>query len=141
MPHPTPYLGFDGNCADAMRFYEKALNGTLQVLMTNGESPLASHFPAETHGRILHARLALPDGGMLMAGDTPPSATPYTGIKGVAITLNYDSTADAERAFASLAEGGKITMPMQPTFWAKTWGMLQDRFGVGWIVNGELLPL
>jgi PhnB protein len=140
MPHPTAYLSFDGNCAEAMRFYERALRGKLEIMMTNGESPMAEHFPPATHGRMLHARLALPDGGLLMAGDCP-GHIPYEGIKGLSLTLNYTSVAEAERAFAALAEGGSVTMPMQPAFWAKTWGMLVDRFGTPWIVNGELLPL
>jgi PhnB protein len=140
MPHPTAYLSFDGNCAEAMRFYERALRGKLEIMMTNGESPMAEHFPPATHGRMVHARLALPDGGLLMAGDCP-GHIPYEGIKGLSLTLNYTSVAEAERAFAALAEGGSVTMPMQPAFWAKTWGMLVDRFGTPWIVNGELLPL
>ena len=140
MPHPIAYLGFNGNCADAMRFYERALGGKLEVLMTNGASPIAAHCPPETHGRILHARLALPGGGVLMAGDCP-TTVPYDGIKGVSLTLNYDTTAEAQRAFRALGEGGQITMPMQPAFWAKSWGMLVDRFGTPWIVNGELLPV
>lgn len=140
MPHPTAYLAFDGNCAEAMRFYERALAGKLEVLMKNGESPMAAHFPAATRDRILHARLALPDGGVLMAGDCPASM-PYDGIKGVSLTLNYGTIPEAERAFKALAEGGTVTMPMQPAFWARTWGMLVDRFGTPWIVNGELLPI
>ena len=75
-----------------------------------------------------------------MAGDCPTS-TPYEGIKGVSLTLNYDTTQEAERVFRALSEGGQITMPMQPAFWAKSWGMLVDRFGTPWIVNGELLPI
>ena len=140
MPHPIAYLAFNGNCADAMRFYERALGAKLEVLMTNGASPMAAHCPPESHDRILHARLALPDGGVLMAGDCP-GTMPYEGIKGVSLTLNYDSSAEAERRFHALAEGGQVTMPLQPTFWARTWGMLVDRFGTPWIVNGELLPL
>jgi PhnB protein len=140
MPHPTAYLAFDGNCAEAMRFYERALDAKLEVLMSNGESPIAEHFPSDSAGRILHARLALPGGGVLMAGDCP-AGMPYEGIKGMSLTLNYDSIPEAERAFDALAQGGKVTMPMQPAFWARTWGMLVDRFGTPWIVNGELLPL
>lgn len=139
MVHPIPYLSFDGNCADAMRFYERALGAKLEVLMPNGESPMAEHFPPETHGRILHARLALPGGGMLMAGDCPGHLQ-YEGIKGVSLTMNYDTTKEAERAFTALADGGTVTMPLQPAFWAKTWGMLVDRFGTSWIVNGAMLP-
>jgi PhnB protein len=140
MPHPTPYLAFNGNCAEAMRFYARALDAKLEVLMTNGESPMAAHFPPETADRILHARLVLLGGGVLMAGDCPPNM-PYEGIKGVSIALNYDLVAEAERAFKALGENGTVTMPMQPTFWAKAWGMLVDQFGTSWIVNGELLPI
>jgi PhnB protein len=140
MPHPTAYLSFNGNCAEAMRFYEHALESRLEILMTNGASPMASMCPAESHDRILHARLALPGGGLLMAGDCP-THLPYEGIKGVAFALNYDTIPEAERAFRALSEGGTITMPLQPAFWAKTWGMLVDKFGTPWIVNGELIPI
>jgi PhnB protein len=140
MPHPIAYLSFNGNCADAMRFYERALGGKLEVLLTGGASPLADQMPKQWAHRILHARLALSDGGLLFAGDCPADM-PYEGIKGVSMTLNYASTDEAERAFSALAEGGSVTMPMQPAFWAKAWGMLVDRFGTSWIVNGELVPL
>jgi PhnB protein len=140
MPHPIAYLGFDGTCADAMRFYERALGGTIEVMMSNAESPVAAQCAPGSGHRILHARLSLPGGGVLMAGDCPQLPR-YEGIKGVCLTLNYDTVAEAQRRFAALAEGGTITMGMQPTFWAKAWGMLTDRFGTPWIVNGELLPL
>ena len=140
MPHPIAYLSFNGNCADAMRFYETALESKLQTLLTNGESPMAAQCTPESHNHILHACLVLPGGGMLMAGDCP-GTMPYEGIKGVSLTLNYDTIAEAERAFKALSEGGKITMPMQPAFWSKAWGMLTDKFGTPWIVNGELIPI
>ena len=140
MPHPIAYLAFNGTCADAMRFYERALEAKLELLLTTGASPIAAHCPPDTHDRILHARLVLPGGGMLMAGDCPTNV-PYEGIKGVSLTLNYDTITEAERAFKALSEGGSISMPMQPAFWAKSWGMLVDKFGAPWIVNGELLPI
>ena len=140
MPHPIAYLAFNGNCAEAMRFYEGALGGTLEVLMSGADSPMAAHIPKEAAHRILHARLALQDGGILFAGDAPEHV-PYEGIKGVSITLNYDTIAEAHKVFSALAAGGQVTMPMQPAFWAKTWGMLVDKFGTPWIVNGELIPL
>jgi PhnB protein len=140
MPQPIPYLAFDGDCAEAVRFYERALGGKLEVLMSGADSPMAADMPKEFAHRILHARLALPDGGVLFAGDAPGNV-PYEGIKGVSITLNYDTTAQAHRVFDALAAGGAVTMPMQPAFWARTFGMLVDRFGTPWIVNGELLPI
>ena len=138
MPPPIAYLVFDGTCAEAMRFYERALEAKLEVLMTNGESPIAEHRAPGTADRILHARLALPGGGVLMAGDSTGGAA-YEGIKGVPLALNYDSVREAESAFAALSEEGKVTMPLQATSWSKTWGMLVDRFGTPWMVNGELL--
>ena len=136
MTQAIAYLAFDGNCADAMRFYEGALGGKLEVLMSGAESPMADQMPKEYAHRILHARLALPGGGLLYAGDCPVNV-PYEGIKGVSIAVDYASVAQAETVFAALSDGGHVSMPMQPAFWAKKWGMVTDRFGTPWIVNGE----
>ena len=138
MPQPTAHLAFDGNCAEAMHFYEQALDAKLQTLMLNGQSPLAAHIPPEYHNRILHAYLVLPDGGALMAADCMTNV-PYEGMKGFSLALNYLTVAQAERVFSALAQGGTVSMPMQATFWAKTFGMLTDRFGTPWMINGELI--
>ena len=140
MPQPIAYLSFNGTCKEAMEFYQRALGGKIEVMMSGADSPMAEQIPKEFAHRILHARLVLKDGGILFAGDSP-AQFPYEGIKGVSITLNYDTIAEAERAFNALAEGGQVTMPMQPAFWAKSWGMLLDKFGTPWIVNGEMLPI
>jgi len=140
MTQAIAYLAFNGTCADAMRFYEQALGGKLEVLMSGAESPMAQHMPKEFAHRILHARLVLPGGGMLYGGDAP-AHLPYEGIKGVSITVDYDSVAQAEKVFAALTAGGQVTMPMQPAFWAKSWGMAVDKFGTPWIVNGEPIPV
>ena len=140
MTQAIAYLAFNGNCADAMRFYEKALGGKLEVLMSGAESPMAAQMPKEFAHRILHARLALPGGGTLFAGDAPANV-PYEGIKGVSITVDYDAVAQAQKVFDALAAGGQVSMPMQPAFWAKQWGMLVDKFGTPWIVNGEPIPV
>jgi PhnB protein len=141
MPQPIAYLAFDGNCADAMRFYERALGAKLEALLKGSESPMAAQMPPEAADRIMHARLVFEDGGVLYAGDCCTQGPPYEGIKGVSLALNYDTVAQAQRAFDALAEGGRVTMAMQPVFWAKTWGMLVDRFGTAWIINGELIPI
>jgi PhnB protein len=138
MPFPTAYLSFNGTCAEAMRFYEKTLHGKLRALMRNGDSPMAEHTPKEAHHLILHAYLELPGNGVLMAGDAP-RGMPYEGMKGFTLALNYETVEEAIRVFDALAEGGQIQMPMQPSFWAKRWGMVTDKFGTPWIVNGEML--
>lgn len=138
MPHPIAYLSFNGNCAEAMRFYERALGGKLEKMIRNGDTPWAAQMPPEHNHLIMHAYLALDGGGVLFAGDCQQGV--YEGIKGLSLTLNYDTIEQAQRVFNALADGGTITMPMQPSFWAKTWGMLTDRFGTPWIINGEMLP-
>jgi PhnB protein len=137
---PIPFLGFDGTCAEAMRFYEKVLGGTIKVMMTGAQSPIADQIPKEFADRILNAQLELPGGALLFAGDAP-SHVQYEGIKGVSIALNFDTVEEAEAIFNSLAQGGRITMPFSPTFWAAKFGMLVDKYGVAWIINGELRPL
>jgi PhnB protein len=136
---PIAYLSFDGNCAEAMRFYEKVLGGQLFVL-TAGASPMADQTPPELRDKVMHAALTLPSGGQLYAGDHWPGQA-YEGIKGVTLTLNYDTVAEAQRIFDALSAGGKVTMPMSESFWAKTFGMLTDRYGCPWIVNGESKPM
>jgi PhnB protein len=139
MSDPIPYLAFDGNCAEAMRYYEKALGAKLEVLMDGASSPMADQVSKEHAHRIIFSRLVLPDGGLVYAGDTP-AHLPYEGIKGISLVLNYDTVDRARAVFDQLAAGGQVNMPMQPSFWAKAWGMLVDKYGVAWMVNGEVQP-
>jgi len=132
------YLGFDGNCAEAMRFYERVLNGKLVMLLKNGESPMADQIPAEDADRIMHARLEF-HGQVLMAGDAPRDAG-YQGMSGFCVALGYPTEAEARRVFDALAEGGKVNMPFGRSFWAEGFGMLIDRFGTPWILNGGSIP-
>lgn len=129
------YLFFDGTCADAMRFYERTLGGKLS-LMTHAESPMAAQTPPGSANRILHARLEL-DGHVLMASDSMVGH-PYEGMKGFSLSLTYLTASDAQKVFDALAQGGKVTMPMQKTFWAEGFGMLVDRFGTPWMVGGGM---
>lgn len=132
------YLSFNGNCAEAMRFYAHALDARLETLLTVGQSPMAADSPPEVHGQVMHAYLVGP-GFTLMAGDA--MGMPFEGVKGVTMTLSYDSVDEARQRFAALAEGGTVTMAMTESFWAQIFGMVTDRFGVPWIVNGALKPL
>ena len=131
------YLTFDGNCAEAMRFYEKTLGGTLK-LMTHGESPMAAETPPEAKDRIMHAHLDLGD-RVLMASDAM-LGQPGQAMNGFHLSLNYDAPEEGKRVFDLLADGGKITMPYGKTFWAEGFGMLRDRFGTPWMVNAGMAP-
>jgi PhnB protein len=136
MSNLSPYLFFDGNCADAMRFYERTLGGKLD-LMKASDSPVAAEMPPGSGDHTLHARLVLDDGRVLMASDWIASE-PYPGKKGFSLSLGYPTVAEAQRVFDALAEGGRVNMPFQKTFWAESFGMLEDRFGTPWMVNGEM---
>jgi PhnB protein len=142
----TPYLAFNGNTREVFRFYEQALGARIQTMMRFADMPKMAA-PAEgceggmpPSDSIMHACLELPGGAMLFAGDAPPGR-PYDGIKGAMLALQYDTVDQAQSAFHALAQGGKVTMPLGPTFWSKTFGMLTDRFGVSWAVNGEPIPM
>jgi PhnB protein len=127
----TPYLTFNGDCARAFRFYEQTLGGTLGM-QTHAESPMAGQTPAEWSDRILHARLDVGN-AVLMGSDRPPSSVETPA--GFAVSLTVDTPDEAERVFAALAEGGRVQMPLQQTFWAARFGMVTDRFAIPWMVN------
>lgn len=128
------YLTFDGNAAEAMRFYEKTLGGKMHMMMTMGEAPGAEQFPPGAANRIMHAALTYGD-GMLMASDTMPGQV-YEGMKGFGVALTIETVADAQRVFNAFADGGNVTMPFAKTFWVEAFGMVTDRFGTPWLING-----
>ncbi len=138
MPQLNAYLSFDGNCAEAMKFYARVLDAKLEALITYGQAPADMPCPASDADRIMHAHLVHPDFSF-MAGDTPPGV-PYQGINGVMMTLTYPTAAESRRVFAALAEGGKVSMPLGETFWAEAFGMVTDRFGTPWGINGGSKP-
>lgn len=128
------YIFFKENCAEAMRFYEKALGGKLRLL-TGKDMPESNVPPAQAH-LIMHARLDLDNGGFLMASDWM-SPDPYPGMHGFRVSLSYPSVAEASRIFDALAAGGSVQLPFQKTFWSPGFGMLTDRFGTPWMVGSE----
>jgi len=132
MAEINAYLVFNGNCAEAMRFYERALGGKLEI-MTHKDSPMGAQATPENADRVIHAALKV-DGGLLMASDDM-AGEEFKGVNGFAVSLTYKNTADAKRAFDALSDGAQITMPFQKTFWSEGFGMLTDRFGVPWMSN------
>ena len=124
------YIFFTDQCAEAMRFYEKALGGKIEAMMKYGDSPAGPHNPPEMADKVIHARLVVGD-AVLMASDGPEAES----RKGFAVTLQVDTVAEADRLFNALGEGGMVTMPIGETFFSKRFGMLTDRFGVPWMVN------
>jgi len=133
----SPYLTFNGDCAEAMRFYQKTLGGKLD-LMKMKDAPPTPHIPASDADRIMHARLAF-DGGTIMAGDLP-SNMKYEPMKSISLAITYPSAGEAKKVFDTLAKGGNVTMPFNSSFFADGFGMVTDRFGTPWILTGGMKP-
>ena len=130
----TPYLNFNGQCAAAFKFYEQVLGGTIEMMQTHGDSPMKDHVPADWHDKVIHARLRV-DGQAIMGSDAPPQY--YSAPQGMYVSIGVRTTADGSRIFNALADGGKVTMPFEPTFWSPGFGMVVDRFAIPWMVNSE----
>lgn len=126
------YVNFDGRCAEAFRYYEQHLGGTISFLTTHAQSPEASRLPPDWQHAVLHARVRIGDTEIM--GADIPNAQP---MRSAYLTLNVDDDAEAERIHAVLAEGGKVLMAMAETFFASRFGQVQDRFGINWMILHE----
>jgi len=130
MKEATPYLIFNGNCREAMTFYQTCLGGELSVT-TFGESGQKS--APEAKDRVIHARLA--NGSMvLMASDNMPDMDYHQG-NNVWTTLECDSDEQVDGLYAAMNAGGKDSMAPNNTFWGAYFAMLTDRFGFHWMLN------
>jgi PhnB protein len=133
MTHSVPFLSFDGNCREAMQFYQKCFEGEL-FLMPFSDAP--GNFPhSEPKDHILHSTLRNGTGSeILMAADTWSGQSLHPGNNFI-VMIQSDDIDETERLFAALSEGGKVTMPLQGTFWAARFGAFTDRFGIQWSFN------
>jgi len=125
------YLNFNGQCAEAFKFYEECLGGKIVFIQTHGDSPMKDQVPADWQDKVMHVTLAVGD-SVLMGSDAPP---PFAAPQGMCVSINGLAAADGERVFNRLAEGGKVNLPFQQTFWSPGFGMAVDRFGIPWMVN------
>lgn len=128
----NPYLFFNGDCAEAFKFYAGVLDGEVHALLPYSDSPEPEANPPGVDDRIMHACMSAGD-YVLMGSDSPPDQ--YDAPSGVSIHINADSVADAERIFEALSAGATIQMPIGETFWAERFGALVDRFGVSWMIG------
>jgi PhnB protein len=125
-------LVFSGECDAAFTLYEQCLGSTVTFRLTWGDSPMAGQAPPEWRDRILHATMTV--GDTVVHGADPLSGA-YERPQGFQLQLNLDDVAEADRIFAMLADGGRIIVPLQQTFWAQRFGAVVDRFGIPWAIN------
>jgi len=130
----APYLSFKGDCEAAFTFYEQCLGAKLGGFFRYAGSPMADQAPADWGDKVMHGSVTVGD-QVLMGADVAPGH--YEAPKGFTLSLQMKSTADAERVFHELAQGGHVVMALEKTFWAERFGMLVDRFGIPWQINCE----
>ena len=131
--HINPYLFFAGRCEEALEFYREALGAVVEMKMRFSESPTPpppGQLQAGFENKIMHATFRV-GGTVLMASDGCDDKSKFDGFR---LVLNAASEAEAHRAFNALAAGGSVQMPLTATFWSPCYGMVTDRFQVGWMV-------
>jgi PhnB protein len=131
----NPYLFYQDSCEAAFTYYARVLGGKIEAMMRAEEAPAEMPCPPERKKSIMHARMTIA-GSTLMASDAP--AEHYNKPQGQAVSLTIQDSAEAERKFNALADGGSVTMPFGKTFFSKGFGMCTDRFGIPWMVNSPL---
>ena len=133
----TPYLFFDGRCEEALDFYKRTLGAEVGMLMRVKDSPQpppAGTYPPGSENKIMHSSFRI-NGTTVMASDGCAQGKPK--FEGFALSVDTKDEAIADRMFAALADGGKVQMPLGETFFARRFGMVADRFGVGWMIIVE----
>ncbi len=132
------YLFFDGRCDEALAFYREALGAEVLGLMRHRDSPEKPRpgmLPPGSDDKIMHASFRVA-GTTIMASDGMCGGKPE--FRGFSLAIRVEEENEAERLFAGLSDGGTVRMPLGPTFYARNFGMVSDRFGVSWmILQGE----
>ena len=128
-----PYLFFEGRCEEALEFYKKALGAKVEMLMRYKEcpEPPPPGSPPIAGDKVMHACVRIGE-ATVMASDGFASGKP--NFQGFSLSLDARDEAHAKRLFGALAEGGEVRTPLGKTFFSPAFGMVADRFGVGWMV-------
>ncbi len=138
MKEIVTFLGFDGNCREAMEFYRECFGAELYVLPYSAvpvDLPwVPKHAPKNAGDRIIHSTLTKESRTLLMAADSM-KGEPFRQGDDCAVMIHCESLEEIERLFAALGDGGTVTMPLQDTFWGARYGRLTDRFGTRWMFN------
>ena len=126
-----PYLFFEGRTEEALEFYQGKLGAKVEFLMRYKDNPDPRHNPPNSGDKVMHCNFRIGD-TQVMASDGNCSGKP--SFQGFSLTFNAADEADAKRRFTALAEGGQVNLPLSETFFAKSFGMVADRFGLNWMV-------
>ena len=134
--HVSPYIHLNGTVEKAIQLYERALGAKVESVMRYGDAPGVCDDKPENKDLVLHSALRI-GGSRMMLNDEPPDR-PAAVEGNVEVALQFAEVEDLEKAFAALAEGGKVTVPPQDMFWGARFGALTDAYGVRWMFNCPL---
>jgi len=129
------YLFFNGNCEEAVEFYRNALGAEVEMTMRFKESPEPpppGMVPAGWENKIMHTSFRVGQTTVMASDGCGPESN---GFQGFSLSLSVATEAETDRYFNALADGGKATMPLTKTFWSPRFGMVEDRFGIGWMIS------
>jgi PhnB protein len=126
-----PYLFFEGRTEEALEFYKQKLGAKVEAVMRYKDNPDPQYNPPNSANKVMHALFRIGD-TKVMASDG--NCAGKASFQGFALTINAESPAEAKQRFDALAEGGQVQMPLNETFFAKSFGMVADRFGMSWMV-------
>ena len=126
-----PYLFFDGRCEEAVEFYKKAVGAKVEVLMRFKQAPDQSMISPGSADKVMHGGIKIGESTVLVS-DGRNTGKP--NFQGFSLTIYAKDEAEADKLFGALGEGGEVRMPMDKTFFARRFGMLADKFGVGWMI-------
>lgn len=134
------HVTYNGNCEEAFNFYKSVFGGEFNFLMRNKDIPAEVPSPAsaEEAEKIMHISLPLGNGSMLMGCDMPSQYGEAQRPNSFNISIQTDSKEETDKYFNGLAEGGKVTMPLEEAFWGDYFGMCVDKYGVQWMVSNPL---
>ena len=130
-----PYLFFNGTCEQAGEYYRKALGAQVEMTMRYKESPEPpppGRIPPGFENKIMHTSFRIGSTTIMASDDCSGAAAKFEGFS---LALSVATEAEADHAFNALADGGKVQMPLNKTFWSPRFGMVTDRFGIGCMVS------
>ncbi|HYG38201.1 MAG TPA: VOC family protein [Cytophagales bacterium] len=132
----NPYLYFNGNAEEAFNFYKSVFGGEFITIQRFKDTPEADKAPSDDQNKIMHIALPVGNGNILMGNDVLESmGYKLTFGNNFYISLSAESEGETEKLFKGLSAGGKVTMPLEKTFWGAYFGILTDKFGIQWMIN------
>ena len=137
----NPYLNFRGTTEEAFNFYVSVFGGKVLNIQRYKDTPEAGQVPAADADKIMHMAISIGKDNMLMGTDALESqGRPFTAGNNFYLSVSTDTEEETEKIFNGLSAGGKVTMPLQKTFWGAYFGMFDDRFGIQWMMNYDSAP-